>query len=71
MCIFCKPISLMYYIIYFVKGKNCEKCVNIDCKNGGICVSSDSGHGKCRCAAGYRGLSCTESDCDNYCIEVC
>lgn len=45
--------------------------MNIDCKNGGICVSSDSGHGKCQCAAGYRGLSCTESDCDNYCIEVC
>lgn len=44
--------------------------MNIDCQNGGFCVRSDSGHGECQCTAGYRGPSCTESDCDNYCKEV-
>jgi len=52
------------------KGEFCEKCVNIDCKNGGVCVLSDSGHGECQCPAGYTGPSCTKSDCDNYCIKV-
>lgn len=53
-------------------GKNCEKCVNVDCKNGGICMMSDSGIGECQCAAGFKGPSCTEFDCDHYCsMQVC
>ncbi|XP_050540895.1 low-density lipoprotein receptor-related protein 1 [Daktulosphaira vitifoliae] len=50
-------------------GKNCEKCVNIDCKNGGVCIKSDSGLGECKCTHGYKGISCTETDCDNYCVQ--
>jgi len=44
--------------------------VNVECKNGGVCVLTDSGHGECKCPAGYMGPSCTKSDCDNYCIKV-
>ena len=44
--------------------------MSVDCKNGGICVRSDAGYGECQCPAGYKGSSCTQSDCDNYCIKV-
>lgn len=64
-------VSCFYLLCLILStGKNCEKCVNVDCKNGGVCVKSDSGHVGCQCTAGYRGLSCTQSDCDNYCIRV-
>ncbi|XP_050433383.1 low-density lipoprotein receptor-related protein 1 isoform X2 [Adelges cooleyi] len=50
-------------------GENCEKCVNVECKNGGVCVKLENGVFECKCTNGFRGPSCTELDCNNYCIQ--
>lgn len=52
------------------KGRRCEQCDKLTCKNGGYCTyPMNYTTPECRCLPGYLGNMCQSSLCDNYCMN--
>ncbi len=48
----------MFYFYYAVR----DKCINLECYNGGTCYTDNYGNAKCKCTTDYDGIYCQDSN---------